>query len=75
MQKGEGMKLTAVSEQQPPPHCRYMVQRGDCTFVATPCYGLHLPWWVPMGPEGEGDPVALEKGDQWIAISEIIPEI
>ncbi len=68
------MKMTAVKERQPEPHRRYMVQRGQRQFVGTPCYGLHAPWWVPMEPEGEGDPVAMEDGDQWIVMSEIIPE-
>lgn len=68
------MKLTAVSEKQPEPHCRYLVQRDQRQFVGTPCYGLHAPWWVPMGPEGEGDPVTMKDGDQWIAMSKIIPE-
>jgi len=38
-----------VSEEYPEPHARYLVKReATGPFVATPCYGMHAPWWVPL---------------------------
>ena len=32
----------------PAPHAQYEVWRKETgIFVATPCYGMHAPWWVP----------------------------
>lgn len=40
---------TKAADRHPAPHARYEVRRADLgTFVATPCYGLHAPWWVPL---------------------------
>lgn len=60
------MKLTTNSDRKPEPHRRYLVLRSGRWFVATPCYGMHSPWWVPSGPLKDGDPVGMEDGDQWI---------
>lgn len=64
----------AVSERFPEPHRRYAVKRGNyCPtyFVAIPCYGMHEPWWVPSTPQGETDPIAIEKLlDSWRPIDD-----
>lgn len=40
---------TKVADRHPLPHARYEVRREDVgRFIATPCYGLHEPWWVPL---------------------------
>jgi hypothetical protein len=49
----------------PPPHRRYLVRRDGIVFTATPCYGLHAPWWVVKTMDGEAPPVAMRDGDEW----------
>lgn len=55
----------------PPPHTRYLVARGGYQFVATPCYGMHSPWWVAMVTDAEVHPVAMASGDTWIALATV----
>lgn len=68
------MNWTKVTDSYPPPHAKYTVKRGDYApiyFVATPCYGMHSPWWVPSTPQGETDPINIESIDSWRPIDEI----
>lgn len=45
----EGETWCTISTESPRPHARYEVRRDDVgVFAATPCYGLHEPWWVPL---------------------------
>jgi len=66
------MNFMLVSETYPTPHRRYLVKRGYYHFVATPCYGMHDPWWNPMGPDGEDNTgnslIIIEKTDKYIEI-------
>lgn len=37
-----------ATKTNPPRHRRSVVRHPECgEFEATPCYGLHNPWWVP----------------------------
>ena len=38
-------------------------------FDATPCYGVHNPWWVPRNgyTKRESDPISME-GTYWMAL-------
>lgn len=62
---GASEQWTIASERHPKPHARYLVQRAGAMFVATPCYGLHAPWWVAMTARGEVPPEPIEPTDQW----------
>ena len=64
--------MQQVEGKYPPPHARYLVQRGRLYFVATPCYGMHKPWWVAQTADKEMEPVAIEPTDAWVAIEEIV---
>lgn len=45
----ESVEWTRVADQHPPPHTKYEVYRAELgTMVCTPCYGMHMPWWVPL---------------------------
>ena len=61
--------LIAVSEKHPPPHQQYLVARDGMFFTATPCYGMHNPWWVvrTMAESwpNEADPVPMKPTDLW----------
>lgn len=57
------------AQGHPPRHARYLVRRQGRTFVATPCYGMHMPWWVPMTHDRELDPIDMAAGDQWIPLA------
>lgn len=62
----EGAPTTgSLPDLYPPPHRRYMVRRGGVVVTATPCYGMHNPWWVVMTLETEVAPVAMRDGDTW----------
>lgn len=60
---------TEVSTQQPPPHKRYLVMRDSLYYTATPCYGMHQPWWVvktmELPPGDEAKPVPMVDTDRW----------
>ena len=52
-----------IEKAQPPPHRVYRVWRKDVgCFDATPCYGMHAPWWVPRnGFTGEeSEPIPMD---------------
>ena len=56
----------SVSISGPPAHEKYVVRRRSGTFVATPCYGMHEPWWVATTiDEGEADPIDIKDTDVW----------
>ncbi|MBX3704011.1 MAG: hypothetical protein KF822_09575 [Steroidobacteraceae bacterium] len=61
-------EAVAFSERNPPPHTRYLVFRGGSAFTATPCYGMHAPWWVCNTASGEVEPVDIEPTDRWISL-------
>ncbi len=45
----EPLGWKTISDERPAPHARYEVWREEAGhFVATPCYGMHAPWWVPL---------------------------
>lgn len=57
-----------VSELQPEPHTKYLVKRDGFFFTATPCYGLHEPWWMVvriMGTKVEAPPEPMLPDDEW----------
>lgn len=60
-------------DRRPAPHARYLVKRGHYTFVGTPCYGMHAPWWVPMASSGELEPINMEDTDEWIGLPSAPP--
>ena len=65
------MKL--CRNEHPKPHAKYAVIRGDCVFTATPCYGMHEPWWVVrLMPNNEADPVCMQPGDAWMELGEFL---
>jgi hypothetical protein len=44
-----GAAVVTIAEQRPPRGTRCLVERAESgPFVATPCYGMHAPWWVPL---------------------------
>lgn len=59
----------------PEPHQRYLVGRGSHYFIATPCYGLHEPWWVPSTPTGESEPIPMQDTDWWVPLAEILRKV
>lgn len=63
-------RLTKCSDKHPPPHAKYTVHRDGLVFTATPCYGMHSPWWVVRTMEGEAPPVSIMPSDEWELISE-----
>lgn len=60
------------SEQYPKPHAKYIVRRDGILFTATPCYGMHEPWWVVrvMGEKYEADPEPMLETDEWWPVDE-----
>ena len=73
------MTLTENKRQHPPPHAKYLVSRDGWHFVATPCYGMHHPWWVSAicGDENrrETDPVAMLDSDKWVPLNDVLANI
>ena len=68
----EKLRAQKVSEQMPAPHKKYLVYRiGVGPFVATPCYGMHQPWWVPYLVESEGrnwcKSIDMDQTDEWVS--------
>lgn len=63
--------------KQPEPHKRYAVLRDGFVFTATPCYGMHNPWWVgrTLGDRLTGwyetDPADMRDDDKWIEIGDL----
>lgn len=56
---------TVVKDQHPRAHQKYIVKRNGFQHTATPCYGMHMPWWVVMTMQGEVEPVDMQDGDLW----------
>lgn len=58
---------TKLVDANPEPHARYLVRRADTIYTATPCYGMHEPWWVVkiMGEKREAEPVGMLPDDEW----------
>ena len=56
-----------VSEQSPEPHRKYIVRRGGVLYTATPCYGMHKPYWIVriMGKGYEAPPEPMLPDDEW----------
>jgi hypothetical protein len=56
-----------LSEKYPAAHAKYVVRRDGVLFTATPCYGMHKPWWVVrvMGEAYEADPEPMKPDDEW----------
>ncbi len=57
----------SVDDEMPAPHARYRAWRKDIGhFDATPCYGLHSPWWVPRNSvtKEESEPISM-KDSYW----------
>ena len=59
-----------VGDWHPPAHAVCRVQRVDRFFDATPCYGMHAPWWVPRnGWTGdESEPIPMEPDDHYTLV-------
>lgn len=58
-----------VADAKPRPHARYTVRRDGNTHTATPCYGMHAPWWVPVSIDGvEYDPTTMLDTDEWLPL-------
>lgn len=55
-----------VAGSQPPPHAKYLVKRDGVLYTATPCYGMHSPWWVGrvLGAH-ESEPTGMRPDDEW----------
>lgn len=61
---------TLVKTAQPKPHAKYLVRREGYVHTATPCYGMHRPWWVPMGiNRQEHPPTDMLDTDEWIPLT------
>lgn len=52
----------------PRPHARYFVRRENEIFTATPCYGMHEPWWVPRLLGKESEPITMLVTDKYAAM-------
>ncbi len=60
----------SVDAQYPPASARYFVWRNSEVFTATPCYGMHHPWWVPRLLRKEYPPIDMLGSDRWVAAIE-----
>lgn len=70
--------VTTVVEQHPPPHTIVVVNRRGWYFTATPCYGMHVPWWVVKTMGSEAEPVPMLDDDEWMsvpAVSQCLAEL
>jgi len=63
--------MKTVKEAAPTRHARHFVERDGRCFVATPCYGMHEPWWVAMAATGEVQPVAMLETDRWLPLEKL----
>jgi hypothetical protein len=62
---------TKVSDRQPAPHAKYLLLRDDTICTATPCYGMHAPWWVPRVISGEEtEPITMLDTDEWLPLGQ-----
>lgn len=60
-----GLNWREIRNAYPPPHARYLVNRDNVIFTATPCYGLHDPGWVVKTLTGETAPEKMLPDDKW----------
>jgi hypothetical protein len=66
---------TAVRDAHPPKHAKYVVLRDAWLYTATPCYGMHDPWWIVriMGAKWEaGDPETILPNDIWWPLNDFL---
>lgn len=63
-----------LSEKYPFSHSRYVVVRDGVFFTATPCYGMHSPWWVVrvMSDRYEDEPVPMLASDEWYPLGDFV---
>lgn len=65
----------SVKDAHPEPHARYVVKRDGLIFTATPCYGMHAPWWVvrTMADHhpNEAAPEPMRDSDEWLPIEDV----
>ena len=59
-----------IADEHPAPHRRCVVKRDGKFFTATPCYGMHAPWWVVATMTGEADPEPMRDSDEWWSLAE-----
>ena len=62
-----------VCDRHPPRHQPSVVCRDGVYFTATPCYGMHDPWWVVRTMEGEAPPVPMRPDDEWWPLAQFVP--
>ncbi len=62
----------SIRTSMPAPHARYRVYQEDKMFDATPCYGLHHPWWVPRNgyTRKESEPIPIKEDSFWMDLPE-----
>lgn len=66
---------TQVKDESPRPHSKYTVRRDGFVHTATPCYGMHDPWWVPISMHGhEIAAVTMRPTDEWSACEQKVKE-
>ena len=65
-------QMRLIEHHHPPCHAKHLVHRDGFLFTATPCYGMHEPWWVVMTMEGEVRPVPFRDSDRWMEIDAAI---
>lgn len=57
-----------IPNHYPEKHKAFVVKRLGLYFTATPCYGMHSPWWVIQYPFGESineATTAMRDGDEF----------
>jgi hypothetical protein len=68
--------MKTVKEESPRRHERHLVMRNGFLFTATPCYGMHSPWWVvrTMSDKncGEVDPINMLDTDQHMTLNDAV---
>jgi len=66
--------MTSVEEQSPDPHEKYLVLRNGVFFTATPCYGLHTPFWVVTGWDGKENVCGnnMQNTDKYIKLEKLL---
>ena len=57
-----------VHERNPPGGRTFLVKRSEWYFIATVCYGMHNPWWVPRNHVKELEPIEMQDNDEWLEI-------
>jgi len=64
--------MTKIKDEHPPRGLKCFVRRDGEYFTATPCYGMHEPWWVVtiMSPSN-ADPQAMLDSDEWMPLEEV----